>query len=180
MDYIWQKLRGEMVLRTPYYGVMRDRLLHPQGHEVDYYVIDHAREAVGVVATNDAGRVLMVQQWRHPVQQLVWSLPAGGMESGESPEQAIHRELREETGYEAARVRPLYRYHPNPGTANQVFHLFTADGLKDVGATLPGEIHKAGWFLRSEIEAMLASNEMLDGLTLVAILMWLRSTVVAD
>ena len=47
MDYIWRKLRSESVLRTPYYGVLRDRLRHPQGHEVDYYVIEHARQATG-------------------------------------------------------------------------------------------------------------------------------------
>src|SRR5947209_19832808 len=106
MDYIWRKLRSESVLRTPYYGVSLDRLRHPRGHEVDYYVIEHPRQATGAVAVDGAGRVLLVQQWRHPVQKLMWSVPAGGMEDGETPGAAVRRELGEETGYAADRVDP--------------------------------------------------------------------------
>lgn len=172
MDYIWRKLRSESVLRTPYYGVSLDKLRHPHGHEVDYYVIDHARKATGVVAVDEAGRVLLVQQWRHPVQKLLWSLPAGGMEEGETPEAAIRRELREETGYLAADVAPLYSYHPNPATTNQTFHIFVARGLTESAERLPGEIHDVKWFTPADIDRMLAGNELLDGLTLVGILMW--------
>src|SRR5260370_20547829 len=93
MDYIWRKLRSESVLRTPYYGVSLDKLRHPHGHEVDYYVIDHPRQATGIVAVDDASRVLLVQQWRHPVQKLLSSLPAGGMEPDETPDAAVRREL---------------------------------------------------------------------------------------
>lgn len=174
MDYIWRKLRSESVLRTPYYGVQRDRLRHPQGHEVDYYVIEHPRQATGVVAEDEAGRVLLVQQWRHPVEKLMWSLPAGGMEEGESAEQAIRRELREETGYDAATIEPLYWFHPNPGTTNQTFRLFLAKGLTEAEGKLPGEIHDVRWFSREEVGGMLARNELLDGLTLVGLLNWMQ------
>ncbi len=173
MDYIWRKLRSEAVLRTPFYGVQRDRLRHPAGHEVDYYVIAHSRQATGVVAEDEAGRVLLVQQWRHPVEKLLWSLPAGGMEEGETAEAAIRRELREETGYDADVVEPLYWFHPNPGTTNQTFRLFRARGLREAKGMLAGEIHEVRWFARSEIETMLERNELLDGLTLVALLTWL-------
>jgi ADP-ribose pyrophosphatase len=176
MDYIWRKLRSESVLRTPYYGVSLDRLRHPHGHEVDYYVIEHPRQATGVIAVDEAGRVLMVQQWRHPVQRLLWSLPAGGMEEGETPESAIRRELREETGYAADQLEPLYAYHPNPATANEMFHLFVAKGVREISQRLPGEIHDVRWFERREIEAMLDRGEVMDGLTLVGLLVWLRST----
>jgi 8-oxo-dGTP pyrophosphatase MutT (NUDIX family) len=174
MDYIWRKLRSESVLRTPYYGVHVDRLRHPQGHEVDYYVIEHPRKATGVVAVDEAGRVLMVQQWRHPVQKLMWSLPAGGIEEGESPEAAVRRELREETGHVAGRLEPLYCYHPNPAISNQIFHLFLARDLSEVAERLPGEIHDVRWYTCAEIESALAHGEILDGLTLVGLLTWLR------
>ena len=172
MDYIWRKLRSESVLRTPYYGVSLDRLRHPHGHEVDYYVIEHPRQATGVVAVDEAGRVLMVQQWRHPVQKLLWSLPAGGMEEGESPEAAIARELREETGYTAGRLEFLYSYHPNPATSNQTFHLFVARDLREITQRLPGEIHDVRWFERAQIDAMIERGEVMDGLTLVGLMMW--------
>ena len=174
MDYIWRKLRSESVLRTPYYGVSLDKLRHPHGHEVDYYVIEHSLKATGAVAVDDAGRVLLVQQWRHPVQKLLWSLPAGGMEPGETAEDAIRRELREETGHAAATIEPLYSYHPNPATTNQTFHLFLALGLSEIGPRVPGEIHDVRWFTRDEIEQMLERGEILDGLTMVGLLKWMR------
>ena len=174
MDYIWRKLRSESVLRTPYYGVSLDKLRHPHGHELDYYVIDHPRKATGVVAVDGEGRVLLVQQWRHPVQKLLWSLPAGGIEEGETPEAAIRRELKEETGHAADAIELICSYHPNPATTNQTFHIFLARGLTQIGERMPGEIHEVKWFARADIERMLAQNELLDGLTLVGILTWLR------
>src|SRR3954468_14973315 len=100
-DYIWKPLRSEVVYQTPYYHLTKDRLIHPMGHELDYYVIRYLRDAVGVVAVDEQGRVLLVQQWRHTVQKLLWEIPAGAMEAGEAPATAANRELREETGHVA-------------------------------------------------------------------------------
>ena len=108
-----------------------------------------------IVCFDEAGRVLLVQQWRHPVQKLLWSLPAGGMEEGETAEAAVRRELREETGYAAERLEPLYSYHPNPATTNQTFHLFLARGMTETDQRLPGEIHDVRWFGRPEVERMI-------------------------
>lgn len=174
MDYIWRKLQSESILRTPHYEVARDRLRHPQGHEVDYYVIEHPHQAAGVVVADERGRILLVQQWRHPVQKLMWSVPAGGIDEGETPEQAARRELREETGHAAETFEKLIEFHPNPGTANQTFHVFAASGVRSIGQRLPGEIHDVRWFERREIESMLDRGELLDGMTLVGLLSYLR------
>lgn len=173
MDFVWRKLSTRSVLRTPYYGVRVDRLAHPRGHELDYYVIEFARPAVGVVPVDEAGRVLLVQQWRHPVGKLTWSIPAGAVEPGESPADAAARELREETGHAAARIDFLYRYHPTIGVGDQTFHLFTARGLHEIGERDAGEIHAVRWFTRPEVDEMLARGEILDGMTLTGVLMGL-------
>lgn len=173
-DYVWRKLSTQSVLRTPYYGVRVDRLVRPQGDEVDYYVIEFARQAVGVVPILEDGRVLLVRQWRHPVEKLTWSIPAGAIEGEESAADAAARELREETGYTAARVAALYRYHPSIGVADQTFHLFVASGLKRTEEHDAGEIHEVEGFSRGQIEGMLGRNEVVDGMSLTGLLMWLR------
>ena len=173
-DYIWRKLSTQSVLRTPYYGVRLDRLRHPQGHELDYYVIEFARQAVGVVPVDEDGEVLLVQQWRHPVEKLTWSVPAGAIDRGESPADAALRELREETGHTAEKLEPLYHYHPTIGVADQTFHLFVARGVEEMGGRPDGEIHAVRFFTRTGVNDLLDRNEIVDGMSLTALLMWLR------
>ena len=172
-DYIWRKLSTRSVLRTPYYGVRLDRLRHPRGHELDYYVIEFARQAVGVVPVDEDGQVLLVQQWRHPVGKLTWSIPAGAIEAGESPADAAVRELREEAGHAAERLEFLYRYHPSIGVADQTFHVFVARGVRDLGTRPDDEIHAARIFTRTGINELIDRNEIVDGMSLAGLLMWL-------
>ena len=173
-DYVWRKLSTRPVLKTPYYGVRLDRLQHPRGHELDYYVIEFARQAVGVVPVDADGRVLLVQQWRHPVERLTWSVPAGAIETGESAADAAIRELREEAGHAPVNLEPLYRYHPTIGVADQTFHVFLARGVTDLGTRHDDEIHNVRFFTRDEANDLLDRNEILDGMSLAALLLWLR------
>jgi ADP-ribose pyrophosphatase len=175
-DYIWRKLSTQSVLKTPYYDVRVDRLRHPQGHELDYYVIAFARQATGVVPVADDGRVLLVQQWRHPVEKLTWSIPAGAIETGESPADAAARELREEAGCAARRLEPLYHYHPSIGVADQVFHIFVAQGVELQTERDTAEIHQVEFFTRARIEELIDHNEIVDGMSLTGLLMWLRKS----
>lgn len=176
-DFVWRKLSTQSVLKTPYYGVRLDRLKHPQGHELDYYVIEFARQAVGVVPVADDGRVLLVQQWRHPVEKLTWSIPAGAIEKGESPADAARRELREEAAHEPLKLTSLYRYHPTIGVADQTFHVFVAQGVKATDDNPQNnEIHATRFFTPREINDLLDQNEIVDGMSLAALLLWLRQS----
>ena len=180
-SYRWKALASERTGGGLTFDVTKDRLLHPRGHELDYHVVRAKREAVGVVAVGGngptgSGRVLLVQQWRHAVQKLLWEVPAGAIDEGESPAAAASRELREETGYAADRVEPLYRYHPAVGSMSHTFNLFTATGLRKVADPDPDEIHAIRFFARPEVEAMLGRNEIQDGMSLTAILLWLRGS----
>lgn len=68
------------------------------GREHTFHVAD-AADGVTVIALTDADELVMVEQWRHPVQRVTLELPSGIIDPGESPEAAAVRELREETGY---------------------------------------------------------------------------------
>ncbi len=86
--------------------------------------------AVGVVPFLDEDTVVLVRQYRHPVGEVTLELPAGKLDPRESILSCIKRELAEETGYTASRIKPLIQYWPTPAFADEVLHLFVATGLK--------------------------------------------------
>lgn len=178
-SYKWRTLASERICSGLTFDVTRDRLLHPRGHELDYFVVRARREAAGIVAVEGGGpegggRILLAQQWRHTVQKLMWEVPAGGIDAGETPAAAAARELREETGYEVDHVKPLYRYHPAVGSTTHTFHLFAGRGLRQVGRPDANEIHAVRFFDRAEVETMIDRNEIEDGMSLTALLIWMR------
>ncbi|MGC4797107.1 ADP-ribose diphosphatase [Micromonospora saelicesensis] len=91
--------------------------------------------AVAVVALDDAGQVVLIRQYRHPVGRHLWELPAGLMDvSGEELPAAALRELAEEADLTAGRVDVLVDLHSSPGFTNEIVRVFLARDLGDVPA----------------------------------------------
>jgi ADP-ribose pyrophosphatase len=90
--------------------------------------------AVAVVAMNDQDQVLMIRQYRHPVGEFLWEVPAGLLDvEGESEVLAAERELLEETGYRADELEPLIDFYTTPGGNSEKIRVFSARGLEFVG-----------------------------------------------
>ncbi len=90
--------------------------------------------AVAVVATDDSNRILMIKQYRHPVRQKLWELPAGLTDvEDESAEAAANRELGEETGYSAGKLTALMDFYTTPGGNSEMIRVFHGTELEHVG-----------------------------------------------
>ena len=111
---IWQRLRREAVIDTQWLRVFRDAYRLPSGKELDDYYVMERSDFVLVVAGN-TDSVALVRQFRPATDRFYWSLPAGYIDAGETPEHAALRELREETGIEADNARLLAELHALPG-----------------------------------------------------------------
>ncbi len=86
--------------------------------------------AVAIVAMNDRGQVLLIRQYRHPVGEWLWEIPAGLLDvDGESLESAARRELLEETGYLAGELEPLIEFFTTPGGSTEKISIFLARDL---------------------------------------------------
>ena len=100
----------------------------PDGATATREFLDHPG-AVGVVPLLPGGRVVLVRQYRYPVGEHTYEVPAGKLARGEDPRACVRRELREETGYRARTIRPLLEYWPTPAFANELLRLYVARGL---------------------------------------------------
>src|SRR6202030_3324702 len=103
--------------------VSTERLRYGNGREYDLDFVRHPG-AAAVVALDDAGRVCVVRQYRHGVEDFLWEIPAGKLDAGEEPEVCAVRELREETGVTAGQWTPLGIYIPAPGIFTEIIHLY--------------------------------------------------------
>ncbi|KPJ48719.1 MAG: hypothetical protein AMJ38_04675 [Dehalococcoidia bacterium DG_22] len=106
-----------------------DRVKLPGGRLTVREVVEHA-PVVAIVALDGRGNVLLVRQYRLPVQQSLLEIPAGGVDPGESAEEAAQRELQEETGQRAGRLERLCSFFASPGYCDEYMHLYLATGLE--------------------------------------------------
>ena len=105
-----------------------DRVRLPDGRVTDREIVEHGG-AVGVVALDENGDVLLVKQFRAALGEQLLEIPAGTLRAGEDPRACAFRELAEETGYSAHQMEPLYAFYSSPGFSNERIWLFLASGL---------------------------------------------------
>jgi ADP-ribose pyrophosphatase len=135
----WERLGSERLLENPYFSLRRDRLRLPDGGIKDpYYVIERPDAAIIFPLTAN-GDVVLVRQYRPPLDMIELGLPAGLVEDGESPEEAARRELSEETGYTGGEWEPLGCVASSPSLKDNWAYLFLARGVEVTTAPAPDE-----------------------------------------
>ena len=142
----------------------------PGGPRFDHHVVRFPNKAAGTIVHDERGVLLL---WRHRfiTDTWGWELPAGRIDPGETPAEAAHREVLEETGYRPGPLHPLGSYAPNNGSSDQVFHLFTAEGATHVGDPLdPSESERVEWRTVEQVRDSIAKREVYDGLSLTGLL----------
>ena len=148
-----------------------DEVEEPGGVRATREVVRH-RGSVAALPVHDDGRLVLVRQYRYPVDALVWELPAGRLDPGESPEAAARREMEEEVGLRPRRLEPLAVFYTTPGFCDEVMHLFRATGLESVAARPEADERiESRAFTLEEARGMIRAGEIREGKTLVALLM---------
>ena len=143
---------SERLVDSPWCGLRRDAIRLPDGTPESYYVFEVATSVVVVPVLAD-GSILTLWQYRYPLGQSNWELPAGRIDPGEEPEQAAQRELLEETGYRAARLTPLPGFYPINGISAHHAHAFVAHDCERVAEPTPDPTEQISLHVMSEQEA---------------------------
>ena len=166
-----EQYRGKII------NVRTDTIRVPEGTTTEREVVEHPG-AVGVVALDEAGRVLMIRQYRHPVGRMLWELPAGLRDvAGEPAAQTARRELLEETGYRARDWHVLADYFSSPGIITERLRVFLARGLEEVPAaerTFVPENEEAhltvDWVPLDQALSLVLAGELHNGVAVVGLL----------
>lgn len=121
---------SELVFSGRVWDVRSDTVRYG-GEQIVRQYVDHPG-AAAVVAIDDEERVVLIQQYRHPIRLRDWEIPAGLLDvAGEEPLETARRELAEEVDLVAERWQPLLAIRSSPGGNDEVVHIFLARGLSD-------------------------------------------------
>lgn len=126
----FKTLSKEYINKHQYFTARKDGYETPTGKIVDPYFVVELPVSVCAVAITGNNEVIMVEQYRHPIGQTILEIPGGFIDEGEDPQQAIVRELLEETGYSFDQYIHLAKTAANPGVLDNFTHLFLATGGK--------------------------------------------------
>ncbi len=167
----WQVLDRRIVYASDWMDMQRVDLRLPDASIArDIHFVDYKFGASGAVVRREDDSILLVDHYRFQTDTRGWEIPAGKIDAGETPEQAMARELMEETGYRAQTFKYLGYYFPSNGSSNQKFHVFVARGatrVRDIEDT--NEVLGVRAFMPAEVRGMIARNEIHDGLSLTAL-----------
>jgi len=157
---------------SPWIRLREDRFRHRRGAEGLYVTCGFQRIACGVLALDDQERVVLVGQWRFPLEAYSWELPEGGGDVSESPFEAIRRELAEEAGLAARTWEPLCFFHASNSSTDEEAFLFLATGLAAVEGHHPEDseellVHREPF---QNCLRRVLSGEITDSLTVLALL----------
>ncbi len=163
-------LKSEIRYKGKVFDHQVDEIEYASGNIGIREVAIHPGGAV-VVPVKDDGKIILVKQFRYPLQKTLIELPAGKLDKGEDPLICATRELEEETGYKANKIRKLGEIYTSPGYSTEILYIYSATEL------IPGnhnreEGEKGMEILEltlEEVEKMIMSGEINDAKTIVGI-----------
>lgn len=169
MDLREIKLSSEVKNIGRVVTMYEDQVRLPNGKVAGRDVVRHPG-AVIVVPVLPDGRLVLVEQYRYPVDTVLLELPAGKLDAGEEPQLCAQRELEEETGYRAQRLTSLGKMFTTPGFCDEVIHVYKAEYLLSAQACPDeDEFLNTKIFTIEELRGLVRAGTLCDSKTITAL-----------
>jgi 8-oxo-dGTP pyrophosphatase MutT (NUDIX family) len=166
----WVRRSRETAYDNAWITVWHDEVTRPDGGPGIYGVIHFANLAAGVVVLDEDDRVLLVGQHRYTLDAWSWEIPEGGVPPAEAPLDGIRRELREETGVEAAEWIELARFHLSNSVSDEAGVLYLATNVTHGAANPePTEELEIRWLPFDDALAMTLDGRITDAMSIIGL-----------
>jgi len=166
-----ETLNSDRVYSGKVFNIDRDRVTMPNGRTITVDIVRHSKSVV-VAPVPEPGKLILIRQYRYPVNKFLWELPAGSVDAGEQPEQAARRECHEEIGLVPQTVVRLAALYPTPGYCDEEMIFFRVSGLEtsDEQAHVDeDEDIEVKTFELRDVREMVRRGEIVDMKTVVAL-----------
>ncbi|AXH98818.1 NUDIX hydrolase [Sporosarcina sp. PTS2304] len=171
MKFEERTLSTEKIFTGKVISMQVDEVELPDGKIAKRELVKHPG-AVAIIALTDDGKLVLVEQFRKPLERTMLEIPAGKIEPGEKPELTAIRELEEETGYRANSFTYLQTFSTSPGFADEIIHLYVATDLVKVDQPAVGDEDEFIEVLEvstEEADELIANERIYDAKTVVAV-----------
>ena len=172
-DLKWKTLSSEYLFNDRWFKVRKDRCETPGGKNVDPYYVYEFSTWVGAVPVTEDGKIVMVRQYRHALGETIIEIPGGCVDDTDKNfQEAIARELLEETGYTFSSYEYLGKISPNPSTNTNLLHMFLATGGKKITEQALDENEEIEIVLLTidELKQLLRENKIVQSMHVSCIL----------
>lgn len=167
------KIKRRLIYDGRIFKIYRDDVQFPNKNKSVRELVEHSG-GVSILAQNEEEKILLIKQYRYPIDEIIYEIPAGKIEAGEKAVECAKRELREESGYQAEKFIKLFEIFPTPGYSTEKIQIYKAENLKFVGQDLDeGEYLEVVPKNRIEITELLKRGKIKDSKTLIALMYYL-------
>ena len=165
-----EKIRSNLIYSGKIFNVYRDEVMLPNGKLAYREAVDH-NGAVAIVPL-DKDEVILIRQFRYSTGEEILEIPAGTLNKGEDPESCARRELEEEIGYTAGKIKKITEFFLAPGYSNELLHLFIAWDLSQSSQILDGdEFVQIERYPRENVIELVMNRKVRDAKTIIGLYM---------
>jgi ADP-ribose pyrophosphatase len=165
-----EKIRSNLIYSGKIFNVYRDEVMLPNGKLAYREAVDH-NGAVAIVPL-DKDEVILIRQFRYSTGEEILEIPAGTLNKGEDPESCARRELEEEIGYTAGKIKKMTEFFLAPGYSNELLHLFIAWDLSQSSQILDGdEFVQIERYPKENVIELVMNRKVRDAKTIIGLYM---------
>lgn len=161
-------LSSEIIYEGKIVKLEKQKVELPNGRVSSREIVRHG-EAVAILPIDQNGNLLLVEQYRKPIDKVILEIPAGLVEPGEEPAEAAARELEEECGVVAGKLEFVVKYYTTPGFSDEMIYFFRATDLKPSQQNMDtDEFLNVVSMPVEEFKRRVLAKELIDGKTVLA------------